>query len=300
MDKNQSIGLILISLLLMVYLYFTPKPETSVQTQTDSTKVEQITPVVTEEIVAPVVEEVLSDSMQNVVNQSTYGAFSIAAIGIDKDVVLENEDVKITFTTKGARVKEVVLKKFSTYDDKPLILLDENSSNMNMVFKSQGKDIDMSALYFKSEIVSSAKEDGTMTARFILELSSGKFIEKIFSLPAMGYQLSYSLGFQGLDHVVDNSEVSFTWDNKMKRLEQEYEGYLGSKKKSTINYYTANGSYESLSASSTKNQEESLDEGIKWVSMKQKFFSAAIIADSLNFESGKFSTAVDPNDTIVI
>ncbi len=301
MDKNQSIGLILISLLLIVYLYFTPKPEQEVQTQTDSTKVEQTTPVVTEKVEAPViVEEVLSDSMQSIVNQSKYGAFSMAATGTEKDVILENEELKITFTSKGATVKEVELKKFKTYDQKPLILLDEHSSKMTMMFKSQGKDIDMSALYFKSEVVQGKKDEGGATAIFILELSSGKFIKKTFVLPATGYELSYGLDFQGLDNVVDNGDISFTWDDKMKRLEKEYEGYLGSKKNTTINYYTAAESFEDLDATSSDNEEEVANEPVKWAGIKQKFFTSALIADSLNFKSGKFSTSVDPNDTIVI
>ena len=301
MDKNQTIGLLLISLLLLVYFYFfAPKPEIPVDQPADTTSVTQRLPE-TEPDPAKTAEQAdlaASDSIDVLVKQQQFGAFYQGLEGQEEDVILENEDIKVTFNSKGGVIKEVALKNHLTYDKKPLVLLDEESSQMELAVNNQGKIVDLNQLYFKVN-ASQATHKDTMEVRFTMEVSPGNRIEKIYRLPGTGYQLWHKLKFEGLTDVIANQDVIFTWHNKIKRLEEHFDGYHGARKKATINYYTSGGSFEDLSPSSDETEQEIANQSLDWVNIKQKFFSAAIIAEN-GFTGGEFRTGFNPNDSSVV
>ncbi len=97
------------------------------------------------------------------------GAFGTAATGTAQTSVLENDNFKITFTTKGGAVEEVLLKEFQTLDKKPLLLFDKASSQTDIAFKTRdGKEIKLSDLYFTPAPVSTieAKNGKTQVLSF--------------------------------------------------------------------------------------------------------------------------------------
>ncbi|MCG8323588.1 MAG: membrane protein insertase YidC [Cytophagales bacterium] len=300
MDKNQTIGLLLISLLLLVYFYFfAPKPELPVEQAADTTAVTQKLPETADTPKA--IEQTdlaTSDSIDLLLKQQQFGAFYQGVEGDEQDVTIENEDLKITFNTKGGAIKEVTLKNHVTYDQKPLILLDAESSQMELAVNSQGSIIDLNQLYYEVNTRKTGSND-TTEVRFTMEVASGSRIEKIYKLPAKGYQLWHQLKFEGLESVIANQDVVLTWHNKIKRLEEHFDGYHGARKKATINYYTSAGSFEDLNPSSDETEQEVANLSIDWVSVKQKFFSAAIIAEN-GFTGGEFRTAFNPNDSSVV
>ena len=121
-DKNQLIGVFLISGIL-IWMNLTsknkklaaPKEDTTSQTATP----EQKTAVDTEKTVA-----------FNAVTDTTQTT-SIAPIEQSKalaDEVIENDLVKITVASKGAQVKEVLLKKYKSFDGQPLYLVQDNNA----------------------------------------------------------------------------------------------------------------------------------------------------------------------------
>jgi YidC/Oxa1 family membrane protein insertase len=57
-------------------------------------------------------EEELNDRLQ-----ATYGDFSVSARGTEDFVTLENERVRLTFTTRGGRLYRAELKEYKAYGD---------------------------------------------------------------------------------------------------------------------------------------------------------------------------------------
>lgn len=301
MDKNQTIGLLLISLLLLVYFYFfAPKPELPVEQMADTTSVTQTLPETGQDVEKSPEQVDLSepDSMDVIIKQQQFGAFYKGLEGEAQDITIENEDIKVTFNTKGGVIKQVELRNYLTFDKKPLILLDEESSQMELAVSSQGKIIDLNQLYFEANTSQATGRD-TMEVSFTMEMSPGKKIEKIYRLPVKGYQIWHKLKFEGLNDVIANQDAILTWHNKIKRLEEHFDGYHGARKKATINYYTSDGSFEDLSPASDENEQETVNQSIDWVNIKQKFFSASIIAENA-FKGGEFRTSFNPNDSSVV
>jgi YidC/Oxa1 family membrane protein insertase len=113
MDRNSAIGLTLIAALLMAYFYWfspVPQPQTSKAPSAPSEMGAQDS---TQQVPA------LSDSVLD----ATYGDLSAAMKGQEATTVIENEDLRLVFSNKGAILREVELKKYKTYHQQPLKLI---------------------------------------------------------------------------------------------------------------------------------------------------------------------------------
>src|SRR4030095_1700818 len=98
MERNQAVGLFLISALLLVYMFFfSPKPDEKAQqakTQTTTSS----TPATVR------AADALLDSAAMAQQKVALGSFGNAAVGTAQKVLLENENLKVTFTSKGGAV----------------------------------------------------------------------------------------------------------------------------------------------------------------------------------------------------
>ncbi|MBX2844460.1 MAG: membrane protein insertase YidC [Flammeovirgaceae bacterium] len=285
MDKNNLTGLLLISLLLVTYFYFfSPEPppaqpqgENQV-TVVDSTN--QTNPAAKQEI-AP--EVVLPDS----VLQAKFGFFGLAMSGEAREFMLENEDVKYTFTSKGGILKEAILKNYVTNEKETLVLIDEHSHKISEFLpNNSGQPVDLNQLYYEVE-----KRSNTSLV-FRISAENGSSLERIYSLEEKGFVLNYDLKFNNLDGVVGGGPIKLVWDQKMKKVEKDLDQ---SRQRSTVNYYMVDESFDYLSETSTDPESAELTTPAKWVSMKQKFFNSAIITDD-KFENVVVSTIVDESD----
>ncbi|HDJ34660.1 MAG TPA: hypothetical protein ENF21_11275, partial [Bacteroidetes bacterium] len=73
--------------------------------------------------------------------EGRYGGFARAARGENRFVVVENDLMKITFSTRGGRVYSVELKEFKTWDERPLILFNGDSTYFGLNFFAANRTI---------------------------------------------------------------------------------------------------------------------------------------------------------------
>lgn len=288
MDRNQATGLLLIALLVLLYFqFFAPDPAPVSDTPGPTTTE---TAPSTQEI-APIAEEIeIPDSLRAEKDFETYGVFASGASGEVSDITLENEHMIITFSTQGAMPVSVELKEFSTYDGNPLNLFTPESSAMNLVLQTGNKTIDLTELHYQS---SQETVNDTTILTFSLPLADGGSVTHRYSLPASGYQLEYAL--QVPDQAI-SSDVVLEWSNDL--MLQEKDMTL-SRTNSTINYYTISEDFDGLTEASSSLEKETLDEPLKWVAIKQRFFVAGIIAKD-SFRSGIIATEADPEDSLIV
>ena len=111
MDRNQAVGLFLISALLIVYMFFfSPNKEKEKTAEPAKT-----TAITGKDQVVPPANAPL-DSAAQARQAQAMGSFGAAAVGTVQNQVLENNKLKVTFTSKGGAVEEVLLKNFKTFD----------------------------------------------------------------------------------------------------------------------------------------------------------------------------------------
>ncbi len=278
MDRNQAIGLLLSGLLLVVYFqFFAPEPTPPVA---EEQKTEQVNEAPPQQQSSRETEDATeeSDSLQQAQNRQKYGAFASVAQGEAKAVRIENEDVVLSINTHGGAVESVELKHFNDGDGKPLILLDQESSQFHLLASSQQGEIDLYNLYYtagSSEVT--VGEGDTTQLVLTAKLDGGGQIRQVYSIPGNGYKIGYRLEVENASGALTSGNLRLIWNNQLRPLEQNIPE---SRRRSSMNYFTAAGDFEKLSSLMGDDAEdETITEPLKWIAMKQRFFSSAVIAD---------------------
>ncbi|MEQ8627807.1 membrane protein insertase YidC [Ekhidna sp.] len=289
MDRNQFTGLILMFALLAVYFtWFAPDPAPAEELTTQEEPVEETITEAAPTDTTTVLPSVPDSVQASLINQQ-YGAFAFAAGKEEATKTIENDEIIVTFTSSGGRIKEVVLKNHKDYMGNPLVLMDGSKSKADMIVDHNGKTINLSELTF----VPTIKNFGDTTQiSYVLTNGSFSLIQKYF-LPPTGFQLAYSIESKNLNTVLNASDVKYNWNHAINRAEENLED---GRYNSNIRYLLADGDYDELAERSSEFEDETLGSQVKWVSFKQKFFTAAIIANSA-FKSGYVSQTVDFGDT---
>ncbi len=256
MDKNQTIGIVLISVMLLIYLAFfneTPKPTQKPVTPQQQQKVENQT-------VKPIIETVKNNIDSN-------NVFAAANKGTAEDIILENTKVKLVFSTLGGKIKSAELKDYVTHDKKKLILFDEKSSAMALNLPLNSGNIDLYQVYFSPKKTANA-------ITFTADLGANKAFTQTYTLNE-NYEISYSINSKGLEKDLKTTPTEFVWKANL----QKTESYLVQERnKSTINFHSDADGYDFLTEASPDPQTETAESPVRWVSFQQQFFLASLIA----------------------
>ena len=149
--------------------------------------------------------------------QSQLGPFAAASSGEDKDYTIENDVQKITISAKGGAIKIVQLKKYATWDKKPLFLFTEKSQQFSYQFVISGNRIvSTKGLYFEptgESFVVKPGEEKSITFR--LKAGDGAYFEQKYTLKGGDdYQLGYNVNVAGMEKVMPNSnDIQLSWSN---------------------------------------------------------------------------------------
>ncbi len=296
MDRNQITGLIMMLVLLTVYFqFFAPEPP-----QPDPNSVipdSIVSDTNTESLITDVEPEPLPDSVQNLALRGQFGDFASAASGTSSEITIENDQFILTFDTKGATVKKVQLKEHLTSEGDPVVLFDEGSSDISLLFNSNNNVISTSDLYFNTR-ASNRKLSGEETAEIVFsaKTANGGTLDFIYTAFGSGYQLGFEVQSKNIDALIDNTDFNFIWSSQLRKLEMDL---TDARNRTTIKYFSVvDDDVDYLTETSTELEELNLEEQLKWVSIKQKFFTSAIIAEQ-QFSSGFIQTDIPGSDEIV-
>ncbi len=285
MDKNSAIGLTLIAVLLLLYFnYFSPEPVPVEQT-TESV-VEQAQ---TDEDSTEVIERIASPKMDSAQMQQ-YGSFGSLLQGQEDFTTVENNELELTFSSKGGVFSKVQLKQFKTYYQEPLFLVTPETNRFKLLTQYEGKEIDLYALHYRG--ATRRVGDSTQVIYTALIGENSKIVQT-YLIPPSGYKIKYKIEANGIDLTGDL--MTFNWEDNIPVREKDLQA---SRNKTTINYFTIAQDFDGLSETSTDPEVETLVEPLKWAAIKQKFFINSIIADR-SFSGGEIRTSV-PTDTATV
>ncbi len=304
MDRNSVTGFVLIALILIGYTYFTsPSQEEidKIQLQRDSIaqvedqkRIERETleaqKVAEVEMTEDVAVEALPDSLNEEKLNDQFGSFANAAQGEREIVVLENELLKLDVSTKGGRPITAELKDYKTYGGTELYLFDEDSSRFNFNFFFDNRLINTEDLYFEPNFTT-ISNDGEEQKSLSMRLYAGsedKYLELLYILKPNTYLIDFTVNVVGLEDLLraNNQELAFNWSmNALSKEKGKDSQYLAT----TIYYKYVDDNFDYISETSDDVQE--LEASTKWISFKQQFFSAAVIAkDRFDKVNGQMET----------
>ena len=295
MDRNSIIGFLLIGLILIGYsIYFSPSEAEIAQQkiQRDSialveeqqAKATAETIDRSEETNVDSVESIdslstVSDSAKASVNKEKFGIFAPSAEPIDKHYTIENEFIKLTIAAKGGRLAQVQLKNYQTSDSLPLLLFDEKTSSFDVNFYSENRFIHSNELYFegtKDSVFASGEKAESL--RFKLKTNDPKkFVEYVYTITPNSYLVDFKVNYVGLSEVVQANAgaVSLAWSIQAPLKEKSRKNEIAA---STIYFKYNDEKVDYLSP--TNYEKVDLDANIEWISFKQQYFSAALLAEN--------------------
>ena len=124
--RSQYIGIILISILVYILAarFFKGNEETSLDDVANIEVVDSLNQDNSNLYDSATNGDSVEVDAAEYAAQNEFGAFYPYLTGEAADIVLENELVKLTLSSKGAQVKQVELKDFKKFDKSQLILID--------------------------------------------------------------------------------------------------------------------------------------------------------------------------------
>ena len=259
MDKNQATGLILLFGILFAYFtFFAPKPDQLPAAKKEAAKLAADTGKKASQ------EEIAYSGLRQ-------AGLADSSIVIDTiPLILENEDIRVSISPLGGQVCEVQLKKYKTWEGKPLILLSGKRSSQHFFVNASGKRLDLSILPFSGK-VQKAGDSSVLELKSKLAGMSG--LSQRFVLPAKGFELRQAVN-AGIAGINPKAEMVFVQDAA--QLEKDI---LQNRTTTNINYFEKEEGFTGLSETSLSEEKAEVSKPLAWFSFKQKFFNWGVIAD---------------------
>jgi YidC/Oxa1 family membrane protein insertase len=293
MDRNQATGLILFAVVILVYSVFFASgpeiPQEQIPTETevsDATQPEQLT--------QPQAVPQEADSLIHAQNVAKFGDFAALVTGEEETVVLENEVLRVTFSNKGGEIREVELKTFRTWDQRPLILMDEENASIDYQVQTRNGPLSLNNIFF--DVITREVRDEEAPGRevvFTAQTPQGT-LSRTYFLPYESYVLNQHIDVSQGAAILTDRNITINWEDHLRKQEADIEE---SRRKTYMNFFTADESYDYLSASSSSDAEQ-VNQPLKWVAFKQRFFTSAIIANN-QFQNGNLAQEI-PTDTLSV
>ena len=290
MNKNNIIGFLLIALVLIGFSWYTqPSAEEQraafVQDSIAKAKHAEI-----EKASKAAAAKRQANAKAKVEADST-ALFYSALKGQAKKIVLKNEKVELTLNTKGGTVEKAVIKgyvghniqvKDGSADQKDVTLFDGKDQSLKFMLEAKEANIITSDLYFTPSNVT----DSTVTMTAVA--GEGKTLSMTYTL-GKDYMLHMSFAAQGMEGLFspNYNKMDIDWSDKARQQER---GFMFENRYTTLTYHNAEGGTDYLNEGSEK-IDEKIEETIDWVSFKNQFFSAIIVAKD-NFDKDAFMTSI--------
>lgn len=252
MDRNSVIGFGLLMVLLIGYIFYNQQAESAylAQKKTDSLAQAKLNP--------PKAVPLAKASAQTLTDTS----LNPNAIP-ETLVVLENNDVAITFSNYGAYPKKIQLKHFKTHDGNPLMLLDGAGNGMDYAFKStDGRMVHTLNMPFTVQ----KSADGLS-----IDFTSADFSIR-YSLEPKGFMVKTQTQAAKADI---NAPMKLVWTSRSLLTEQDIESQ---KLYTQVCYNLEKDGYDYFTISEKKDQD--LAQTVKWLSFKQHYFNTTLITQN--------------------
>lgn len=290
MNKNNIIGFLLIAVVLIGFSWYNQPSAEEQRTAFVQDSIAKAKHAEMEKASKAAAAKRQTNTKAKVEADST-ALFYSALKGQAKKIVLKNEKVELTLNTKGATVEKAVIKgyvghnlqvKDGSADAKDVTLFEGNDQSLKFMLEAKEANIITSDLYFTPSNVTD--KSVTMTA----VAGEGKTLTLTYTL-GDDYMLHMSLQANGMAGLFspNYNKMDVDWSDKARQQER---GFMFENRYTTLTYHNAEGGTDHLNEGSEK-IDEKIEETIDWVSFKNQFFSAIIVAKD-NFEKDAFMTSI--------
>lgn len=220
------------------------------------------------------------------------GQFQKAASGSEKLDTIENDVVKIVFTSKGGRVKWVEMKNFKNQLKHQVLLASTDFDKIDYrIITDQNQTANISDFYFTPGAIVK-KGDSVQTISYTLSDSSGRSIAHEFVIRKDDYMIDFNINMVQANRLLEKESLNLQWQYRALKQEKDmmYErtnSQMGFVMDDEFDYYTIG-----------RRSDVQFDKPVEWVAMRQRFFNGILVAKE-KFTGGKIEWN-SPNDSVTV
>ena len=312
MERNQIIGIVLIMATFMLWVITSsPSKEELEKAKMKKDSIALAEAILKDSLDIPkttsdtLSKPAINDSIAMLANGVKFGAFAASASGQETEEVLENDVVRIAFSSHGGKIKEVLLKKhYKTVrdsngkDSKVLVKMQDSPQNrFEYIFPVKGSAIgkvSTSDLYFTP-----SRQSNTVTFRAVT--ADGGYFEQKYTLTPDNYSLDYSITTKNLGSVMEPGKKSldFYWENHL----DKYEIAAGYEQNQSTVYFKEKEQRRDYCSCTSDDTKQLDSKDIEWVAHSNQFFTSALMAGNQTFENGVMTTRktdIDKSDYVKV
>jgi len=305
MDKNTIIGLLLLGAIMIGFTYYNkPDREAYYKAQREQVirdsiaSLERSKKVTIKPVTSVVLDSAVTDSVNQIKLSQTYGPYKNVAVTRKNQIFKIETDLFVAeISEKGGGIKQLILKKFSTWKKKPLLMFEGDSSLFNINIISGALSIPSSDLYFDIDSTQkthkiSGKDSTQITLRSIGD--QGNSIEYIYTFYGDQYNVGYQVNILNEGNLSKKANpISINWNQAALRQEKN----LDNERNNTTIYY--NNSENEVDKINPLAAEKYVSEkNIQWIGFKQQFFTSVFISESPIQVGAALETRVASADSI--
>ena len=296
MDKNSIVGLILIAMVLFGFTYIQKrKYQNQMEAQAVQDSIALAESIRRGDVPAADQPAVIPDNQPAVIQAPIYKdtMLTMASAADEMFYTLENELLKVTFTSKGAQPYSAQIKGYTNYDKTDLYLF-KDGGNKYEVNVYTGEYIKTSDFSF------SLVESSDTKLVFRLPFDGGGYIEQKYELPADSYMVNNTLSFVGMGSIIPGnvSNIDIDFATIIPRMEK---GFKNESQYSKLDYYFS-GEKKPVEIGRGRNNSKRIDSKLSWFAFQQQFFSYIVRAHdefALGDVSIDFFSQDDPSRTLM-
>ena len=284
-NKQSIIGFVLIGLIFLGYMLYNNYQMKKYNEQLVVEQTEQLAQAASEAL-EPVAETATS-SVEAKSEQALVDAAEIETLSIENDVL------KVEFSTLGAQIVDATLKDYTKYAPKDerhelVKLFDPQSAKFNLSFylKQQNRNTLVNTAERNFELLPVEVVDGAQVVTMRLPFGDGASLDYVYTLydnklGERDYMVDFQVRMNNLAPLMSNqSSIGVDWSNRSYQNERSFKN---ENMYTTVAYRLPHEKDIEDLGMSEKSQSEKVSSSVEWVAFKQQYFTSALIARNVNF-----------------
>jgi YidC/Oxa1 family membrane protein insertase len=272
MDRQSTIGFILITLVLIVWMWIQTPPREQIPPAVQDTTAAVASP-------APAAVPAPAEAGLRVQSDSLGRYFAARQQGRERVIAVETDLYRAELTTLGGTLRTWEFRDYRTWDGHPVQLIDFDAGrDLSVLFTSaDGKLVNTNRLYFDADqsmaVVLTGAESRTVAMR--LPVEGGGVLVKRYTFTNGTYLVDVDLEFRNLGGVVSNFEYQVVWEHGVRYAE----GNSVDESSFAMAYAASGGEITELDVSGVgQSDSRDLNGKTSWVATRNKYFGVALIA----------------------
>ena len=204
---------------------------------------------------------------------SRNGSFANCLTGKEQIIKLQNDSLAIELNTKGGCISRASLLAYKAYNAPHVEVFTPGENDYSFMLSNNTQRFDTRNFYFQP------KQLNDSTVLMQLDLGDGSKWGIKYTLVPGSYMVRMEMVQEGMTKVIplNINTIDLNWHQKMSRHE---EGKMFEERNSAIYYKYAGEGGDVENTKESGDDEKDVKDKLKWISTKNQFFSAVMIADS--------------------